>query len=159
MDALSLKGLFLVISELETIEKKPKLRSLRAGLHNACPNLSNVVKSRYGSWIPFLKSLPELEMTEDEIYVVKIRTFADQLGLLVLADIVRDVNSIDEIEQHVNEVASESLKQWISKFFNSGIESFCLSRPDLFVVVDGCVFESKPVLAPPMEGALEADLS
>lgn len=122
-----------------------------------------------------MEKRPEFLITPNKSVSLQfLPSFGDQLALLVLADMLalcllwaiflfkkiffcsaRDENELSRIESHVKEVANPKMLQWMDRLFASGVESFVKSRPDLFVLVDDCVYEAEQLLAPPMEQALK----
>jgi hypothetical protein len=155
MEALPLKGVFVALMELEMIDKSPKYLHLKASMHNSCPALAVKLRERYGGFIAFLEGRPEFRLTKTDIFVNKLMSSADQLALLILADIARDENEFlvcfsvvsllfvvfsifctffKVIQHNVEEVASPHLLQWLHRLFKNGVVSFCGSRPDLFTI-------------------------
>ncbi len=138
--------------------------SLVAGnCFNMCPKLGREVQARFRGYRHFVTGRPEFRVTSDKhatVECVRLMSFSDQLCLLVLADLVRDITSIAAISETVNRVANAPMKQWLEKYHKGSVAVFLAQRPDLFVMRDGRVFEKDEFLAPAsMEEAAVADLA
>ncbi len=124
--------------------------------NNICPKLGRAITRRFQTFFRFVSRRPEFHVDKDGVVTCsKLLSFADQLGLLLLADLVRDVNLLSELQEHVAQVASPELRQWLEQNHKGSVVAYAEGRPDLFVMRDGRLFETDELVAPAdLEGAV-----
>lgn len=157
MESFALKGVLCVVFEMEEFCTN-SLVKLKASFHNCCPAFSLVMKKNCCNWMSFIEKMPVFEVTSEQILLRKLPSLSDQLALLVLADVIRDVNQIDEIERNVRHVASPQLLNYLDQVGGS-VGAFVKTRSDVFQLVGNAVYETNRILAPLLELELRHCLS